>query len=33
MKLVERGGATPLQLAKVRGYAAMVQMLTEAGAR
>jgi uncharacterized protein len=32
-KLADRGGATPLQLAKARGYTAMVQMLTVAGAR
>ena len=32
-KLVDRAGATPLQLAKARGYAAMVQMLREAGER
>jgi ankyrin repeat protein len=32
-KLTDRAGATPLQLAKARGYAAMVQMLTEAGER
>ena len=32
-KLADRSGATPLQLAKARGYDAMVQMLTVAGAR
>jgi ankyrin repeat protein len=32
-KLADRSGATPLQLAKARGHAAMVQMLAVAGAR
>jgi ankyrin repeat protein len=32
-QLTDRGGATPLQLAQARGYAAMVQMLRAAGAR
>jgi ankyrin repeat protein len=32
-QLADRSGATPLQLARSRGYAAMVQMLTAAGAR
>lgn len=31
-QLADRSGATPLQLAKSRGYVAMVQMLTAAGA-
>jgi uncharacterized protein len=33
MQLADRSGATPLQLARSRGYAAMVKMLVEAGAR
>jgi ankyrin repeat protein len=32
-KLTDRSGATPLQLARSRGYSAMVQMLMAAGAR
>lgn len=32
-QLTDRSGATPLQLARARGYAAMVQMLQAAGAR
>ncbi len=32
-QLADRSGATPLQLARARGYAAMVQMLQAAGAR
>lgn len=32
-RLADRSGATPLQLTRSRGYAAMVQMLTAAGAR
>jgi uncharacterized protein len=32
-QLPDRSGATPLQLARSRGYAAMVQMLQAAGAR
>ncbi len=32
-KLADRGGRTPLHLAEQRGYAAMVKMLREAGAR
>jgi ankyrin repeat protein len=32
-QLSDRSGATPLQLARARGYAAMVQMLQAAGAR
>ncbi len=33
LQLADRHGATPLQLARSRGYAAMVKMLTDAGAR
>ncbi len=33
LKLTDRQGNTPLQLAKSRGYAAMVKMLEEAGAK
>ena len=32
-KLTDRSGATPLQLARARGHAAMVEMLRAAGAR
>jgi uncharacterized protein len=32
-QLTDRSGATPLQLARARGYSAMVQMLQAAGAR
>ena len=32
-QLADRNGATPLQLARARGYAAMVKMLQAAGAR
>ena len=32
-QLADRGGATPLQLARARGYTAMVQMLQPASAR
>jgi uncharacterized protein len=32
-KLTDRQGTTPLQLARTRGYAEMVQMLEKAGAR
>ena len=32
-QLTDRSGATPLQLARARGYGAMVQMLQAAGAR
>ena len=32
-QLADRSGATPLQLARARGYSAMVQMLQAAGAR
>ena len=32
-QLTDRDGRTPLQLARARGYAAMVQMLVGAGAR
>jgi ankyrin repeat protein len=32
-QLADRGGATPLQLARARGYTPMVQMLQAAGAR
>lgn len=32
-RLADRSGATPLQLARARGYTAMVQMLQAAGAR
>ena len=32
-QLADRDGRTPLQLARSRGYAAMVQMLERAGAR
>ncbi|MEJ6021791.1 ankyrin repeat domain-containing protein [Ramlibacter sp. PS4R-6] len=33
LQLADRTGATPLQLARSRGYTAMVQMLEKAGAR
>lgn len=33
LQLADRSGSTPLQLAQVRGYAEMVQMLRAAGAR
>ncbi len=33
LQLADRSGATPLVLARTRGYAAMVQMLEKAGAR
>ncbi len=33
LQLTDRHGATPLQLARTRGYAAMAQMLEAAGAR
>ena len=33
VSLADRGGTTPLQLARARGYSAMVRILTEAGAR
>jgi uncharacterized protein len=32
-QLADRSGATPLQLAKARGYAAMVKLLEQGGAR
>ena len=32
-KLADREGRTPLQLAQARGYAEMVRMLQQAGAR
>lgn len=33
LQLTDRSGATPLQLARARGYGAMVRMLEQAGAR
>jgi uncharacterized protein len=33
LQLKDRQGNTPLQLAKSRGYAVMVKMLEDAGAR
>jgi len=32
-QLADRSGVTPLQLARARGYASMVQMLQAVGAR